>query len=164
MFKDDDYLPDEISYEPLTHVIHSSLINTCVTITEENEEELEQLRLDDEKERHKKYNHLLKMNDGSIPTAILHDNDDRADILENENDTPLINTNDVENVRNDNERLSTIYESASPPLPSEEEEEEDIYDDAYDKLIVYDIVNEESMETVILYPSYKQKYSWMFYF
>ena len=38
------------------------------------------------------------------------------------------------------ERLSTIYESPSPQL-----EIEDIFDDTYDKLIVYDIANIEKV-------------------
>jgi len=50
------------------------------------------------------------------------------------------------------ERLSTIYESPSPqPRTEEEEEEEEIYDDAYDKLIVYDIANLNSIEKVNRY-------------
>jgi len=47
------------------------------------------------------------------------------------------------------ERLSTIYESPSPQPRTEDEE--DIYDDAYDKLIVYDIANVKSNEKVNRY-------------
>ncbi|CAF3597370.1 unnamed protein product [Rotaria sp. Silwood1] len=156
IFYDDDHLSDDISSEPSVNIIHSSLINCCVTIAEENEEELEQLRRDDEEENQRKQYHLLKINDGSIPTVTLHDNDDRADILENENESDITimnTTNSFEKTQDDNERLSTIYESLSPQLRTEEEEddddddgEEDIYDDAYDKLIVYDIANVESIE------------------
>jgi hypothetical protein len=50
------------------------------------------------------------------------------------------------NIYQDNdERLSTIYESPSPQHRIEEEEE-DVYDDAYDKLIVYDIADNKSVE------------------
>ncbi|CAM4799360.1 unnamed protein product [Rotaria magnacalcarata] len=150
IFLDDDCVLDDIAYEPPVHIIHSSLINSWLTITEENEEELEQLRLDDEEENQKKQHHLLKINDGSIPTVALHDNDDRADILENDAESPIIamdNTNSVEKIQDDHERLSTIYESLTPqPRTDDESEEDDTYDDAYDKLIVYDIANVESMK------------------
>ncbi|CAF2187449.1 unnamed protein product [Rotaria magnacalcarata] len=150
IFLDDDCVSDDIAYEPPVHIIHSSLINSWLTITEENEEELEQLRLDDEEENQKKQHHLLKINDGSIPTVALHDNDDRADILENDAESPIIamdNTNSVEKIQDDHERLSTIYESLTPqPRTDDESEEDDTYDDAYDKLIVYDIANVESMK------------------
>jgi hypothetical protein len=138
-FKDDDYSPDEIPYDPSINSIHSTLINSCLTITEENEEELEQLKRDDDEEEQKKQNHLLKINDGSIPTVTLHDNDDRADILENDDQINKcdLNTINMNNYQDNEERLSTIYESPSPQ-PRIEEEEEDIYDEAYDKLIVYD--------------------------
>ncbi|CAF2839410.1 unnamed protein product [Rotaria sp. Silwood2] len=148
-------MSNNISYESPINIIHSSLINCCVTITEENEEELEQLRRDDEEENQRKQHHLLKINDGSIPTVTLHDNDDRADILENENESEIKimnNTESFEKVQDDNEHLSTIYESLSPQFQTEEEddddeeEEDEIYDDAYDKLIVYDIANVESIE------------------
>jgi hypothetical protein len=46
------------------------------------------------------------------------------------------------------ERLSTIYESPSPQTRTEDDEEEEIYDDAYDKLIVYDIASLKSIEKV----------------
>jgi hypothetical protein len=122
------------------------LINSCLTITEENEEELEQLKLDDEEL--KKQNHLLKINDGSIPTITLYDNDDRADLLENDD-----NSSDKQRgIMNQNydERLSTIYESPSPqPRTEGDEEDNEIYDDTYDKLIVYDIANNKPIEKVI---------------
>jgi hypothetical protein len=122
------------------------LINSCLTITEENEEELEQLKLDDEEL--KKENHLLKINDGSIPTITLYDNDDRADLLENDD-----NSSDKQRgIMNQNydERLSTIYESPSPqPRTEGDEEDNEIYDDTYDKLIVYDIANNKPIEKVI---------------
>lgn len=126
--------------------IHSSLINSCLTITEENEEELEQLKLEDNNNQDEqiKQNHLLKINDGSFPTITLYDNDDRADILENDEQKIMMN-------QDYDERLSTIYESPSPQPRTEEEEveiEEDIYDDAYDKLIVYDVANVKSIEKV----------------
>lgn len=143
----------------MNNKIHSSLINGCLTITEENEEELEQLRLDDENNQNEqiKQNHLLKINDGSLPTITLYDNDDRADILENDQQKPTMNQ-DYE------ERLSTIYESPSPPPRTEDDNEEEkqkqkkqeedddddeeIYDDAYDKLIIYDVANTKSIEKV----------------
>ncbi|CAF0996293.1 unnamed protein product [Rotaria sordida] len=154
IFFDEDYLSDSTPYEPpINNIIQSSLINCCVTITEENEEELEQLRRDDEEEKQRKQHHLLKINDGSKPTVTLHDNDDRADILENENESEIIimnNINNFEKLQDDNEHLSTIYESLGTQLRTDEEdngeEEEEIYDDAYDKLIVYDIANVESIE------------------
>ncbi len=122
------------------------MINSCLTITEENEEELEQLKLDDEEL--KKENHLLKINDGSIPTITLYDNDDRADLLENDD-----NSSDKQRgIMNQNydERLSTIYESPSPqPRTEGDEEDNEIYDDTYDKLIVYDIANNKPIEKVI---------------
>ncbi len=122
------------------------MINSCLTITEENEEELEQLKLDDEEL--KKQNHLLKINDGSIPTITLYDNDDRADLLENDD-----NSSDKQRgIMNQNydERLSTIYESPSPqPRTEGDEEDNEIYDDTYDKLIVYDIANNKPIEKVI---------------
>ncbi|CAF4699293.1 unnamed protein product, partial [Rotaria magnacalcarata] len=78
---------------------------------------------------------------------------DRADILENDAESPIIamdNTNSVEKIQDDHERLSTIYESLTPqPRTDDESEEDDTYDDAYDKLIVYDIANVESMKKVI---------------
>jgi len=122
------------------------LINSCLTITEENEEELEQLKRDDEEL--KQQNHLLKINDGSIPTITLYDNDDRADLLENDD-----NSSDKQRgIMNQNydERLSTIYESPSPqPRTEGDEEDNEIYDDTYDKLIVYDIANNKPIEKVI---------------
>ena len=117
-----------------------------MTITEENEEELEQLKRDDDEEEEelKKQNHLLKINDGTIPTVILYDNDDRADILENDEQ---INSIDLEKKimeQDYDERLSTIYESPSPQ-PRDEEEDDD---EAYDKLIIYDIANVKPVKKV----------------
>ncbi len=128
------------------NIIHSTSINSCLTITEENEEELEQLRLDDNEEELKKQNHLLKINDGSIPTITLHDNDDRADLLENDQQINQINLQRIIMNQDYDERLSTIYETPSPQPRTEDEE--DIYDDAYDKLIVYDIANVKPIEKV----------------
>jgi hypothetical protein len=159
----------------LGSIIHSNLINSCLTITEENEEELEQLRRDDDEEaeqERRKRNQLLKMNDGSAPTVLLHDEDDRADLLENDDQvdsaekeqTVLANANHSSLVhceQDDNERLSTIYESPSshPRTEEEEEEEEDfgdeeeeeeeeITDDPCDKLIVYDIATVQPIRKV----------------
>lgn len=149
-FEEDDYAADDVSYERLVNepFIPSSMINGCLTITEENEEELEQLQRDDqeEKEELKKNNHLLKINDGSISKVILHDNDDRADLLENDQqrNNSLIRQRMMINEDCD-ERLSTIYEAPSPQLRTEDE---DIYDDTYDKLIVYDIANVKPIENV----------------
>jgi hypothetical protein len=141
----------------VNNIIHSSLINSCLTITEENEEELEQLNCDDdEEEQQKKQNHLLKINDGTIPTVTLHDNDDRADILENDQQINNIQSQRIIMNQDYDERLSTIYESPSP-LPRTEEDiddedkEEEIDDDSYDKLIVYDVANVKSLEKVNRY-------------
>ncbi|CAF1669537.1 unnamed protein product, partial [Adineta ricciae] len=147
IFFDDDYSFEETSYEPIVNIVHS-----CLPITEENEEELEQLRRDDDEEEQKNRNHLLKINDGSIPTITLHDNDDRADILENDDDqindseadVIIMNTpNNFDSNQDIEKRLSTIYESPSPQPRTEEDGDEDIYDEAYDKLIVYDIAHIE---------------------
>jgi hypothetical protein len=86
-----------------------------------------------------------------MPTLTLHDNDDRADILENDNH--------LEKIEDVDERLSTIYESPSPQPRIEDEEEDEIYDDAYDKLIVYDIAKTESIEKVNRYYSRENKIS-----
>ena len=148
--KDDDYAPDDILYEPSSlNIIHTPLINSCLTITEENEEELEQLKRDDDEEL-KKQNHLLKINDGTIPTITLHDNDDRADILENDNQINKIDLQRINMNQDYDERLSTIYESPSPQPRTEEDydNEDEIYDDTYDKLIVYDIAKIKSIEKV----------------
>jgi hypothetical protein len=52
--------------------------------------------------------------------------------------------------QNYDERLSTIYESPSPqPRTEGDEEDNEIYDDTYDKLIVYDIANNKPIEKVI---------------
>lgn len=170
--QDDDDQPtsfDDIAYEPVVNIVHS-----CLPITEENEEELEQLRRDaaDEEEAEQEEqarNHLLKINDGSIPTVTLHDDDDRADILENDDDQIveseaqilIMNTSSNFDPNQDIEkRLSTIYESPSPQPRTEEDDDddneeevddnivvvdEDIYDEAYDRLIVYDIANVEKV-------------------
>jgi hypothetical protein len=144
--KDDDYAPDDISYESRTstNLIHSSLIKNCLTITEENDEELEQLKRDDDDEEFKKQNYLFKINDELNSKIILHDNDDRADLLENENSIDKQRT--IMN-QNYDERLSTIYESPSPQPRTEDDE---IYDDAYDKLVVYDVANNNPIEKVNL--------------
>jgi hypothetical protein len=125
--------------------MHSSLINNCLTITEENEEELEQLRRDDdEQEQQQKQNLLFKLNEDSIPTITLND-DNQTDIFENDNQTnedmnnlSLMNTDTFE----DNiERLSTIFESPSLQL--------DIEDNiTNDKLIVYDIATVDTLTKV----------------
>ena len=149
-------------------IIHSNLINSCLTITEENEEELEQLRRDDDEEeaeqQRRKQNQLLRMNDGSASTVMLHDEDDRADLLENDDQvdacekeqTIIANANHSSLIhceQDDNERLSTIYESPSSHPRTEEEdedevEEEEITDDPCDKLIVYDIATVQPIRKV----------------
>lgn len=142
-FEDDDDAPDDRSFEHRVtgNFLSSSMINPCLTITEENEEELEQLRRDDhEEEELKKQNHFSKINDGSIPKITLHDNDDRADLLENDQEKKSTMINEEYD-----ERLSTIYEAPSPQLRTDDEE---IYDDTYDKLIVYDIANVKPIEQV----------------
>lgn len=84
----------------------------------------------------------------------MHDNDDRADILENDNELTMRltnNTSDFEKVHDDNERLSTIYESVTPQPRTDDEydAENETFDDAYDKLIVYDIASAGSIEKVM---------------
>jgi len=99
-----------------------------LTITEENEEELEQLRRDDDEEQQQQQqqqNFLLKIDENSIPIITLNND---IDIIENENE--LLDMNKHEN---NIERLSTIYESSTP--------QSDIDENTYDKLIVYDIAN-----------------------
>lgn len=142
---DDDDAPDDLSFDRrVTTNFHStSMINPCLTITEENEEELEQIRRDDHEEELKKQNHFSKINDGSIPTMTLHDNDDRADLLENDQEKKTIFIDRP--LEDYDERLSTIYEAPSPQLRIDDE---DIYDDTYDKLIVYDIANVKPIEKV----------------
>ncbi len=124
MQDDDDFSDDEINYESSVNLLHSSLINNCLTITEENEEELEQLKRDDDEEQQQQ-NFLLKIDENSIPIITLNNDD----IIENENE--LLDMNKQEN---NIERLSTIYES-SPTLQPE------IDENTYDKLIIYDIAN-----------------------
>ena len=110
--------------------MHSSLINSCLTITEENEEELEQLRRDDDDDD----DEVQQQNENSIPIIIVNDVDnDQTDTFENDNE---IESQDMNKHEDTIERLSTIYESPSPQLDME-----DINDDTYDKLIVYDIAN-----------------------
>ncbi len=103
-----------------------------MTITEENEEELEQLRRDDdheEQQQQQQQNLLLEINKKPAPIIILHNDDDQIDIIENENEN---NFSDMNNLSFINiERLSTIYESPSP--------QPEIDESTYDKLIVYDI-------------------------
>lgn len=155
-----------MAYVPSTvHIIHTNLLNSCLTITEENEEELEQLRRDDDEQRKReeeeeqcRMHHYMKIHDEYEPTITLHDSDDRADILENEDELGnriMANLSTISLEKDsytDNERLSTIYESpiGSPYVDEREQdqEEEDIYDDAYDKLIVYDIVEATTPEKV----------------
>ena len=123
------------------------------------------MRRDDDEERKReqeqqmKSHHYLKIHDESDVTVSLHDDDDRADILENDTGAATNFVMDStwnqldKDSNNDNERLSTIYESpiATPTIEEhekEEEEEEDIYDDAFDKLVVYDIAKAPSIEKV----------------
>ena len=132
----------------MVNTIHSSWTRECLTIPEENEEELGQLRLDDREEQHQKQSQLLKLNGKSTTTEKLHDIDDRADLLEikiEPNAIIMKDANHFDNCQDAGERLSTIYESASPQSQTEEEE---IYDDRYDRLIVYDVANIESSEKV----------------
>jgi hypothetical protein len=96
-----------------------------LTITEENEEELEQLRRDDDEEQQQQQNLLLKIDENSIPIITLNND---IDIIENENEL-----SDMTKHENYIERLSTIYESSTP--------QSDIDENTYDKLIVYDIAN-----------------------
>jgi len=153
---DDDYTSEHLAYEPVllnnnhTNTKISSLINTCLTITEENEEELEELRrTDDEQQAHlNKSNHLLKINDGFMPTVILHDDEDRADILENDEQIDKINPSNTNMNQDYDERLSTIYESPSPVPRDDDQQHEDIYD----RLVIYDIVNAKPIKQV-----FKQK-------
>ena len=129
-------------------LIHSSLINNCLTITEENEDELEELNRDnDEEQRRRQYQRTFPCptNQNFKPTIILFDDDDDQTILY-ENDNPIEQMSDLVAMTMDQredsmERLSTINESPSPQPDIEEEEEETIDDDTYDKLIIYDIAN-----------------------
>ena len=146
-FEEDDYVADDVSYEPFIPS-SSSMINACLTITEENEEELEELQRDDQKEEEeelKKNNQLAKINDGSIPRVTLHDNDDRADLLENDQQRNSLARQRPMSNEDYDERLSTIYEA---PSPQPRTEDEDIYDDTYDKLVVYDIANVKPIDKV----------------
>jgi hypothetical protein len=113
-----------------------------LTITEENEEELEQLRRDDDEEQQQQQNILLEINKTSTPTFVLLDDYHRTVLFENDNQIESDNMNNLLLLNTDNyednfERLSTIYESPSPQA----EIEEVIDDDNYDKLIVYDMAN-----------------------
>ncbi len=113
-----------------------------MTITEENEEELEQLRRDDDEEQQQQQNILLEINKTSTPTFVLLDDYHRTVLFENDNQIESDNMNNLLLLNTDNyednfERLSTIYESPSPQA----EIEEVIDDDNYDKLIVYDMAN-----------------------
>jgi len=147
IFYDDD--DDELIYPVAPpSFIQTNLINSCLTITEENEEELEQLRLDEfeQEEQQKKSNHYEKLHDHRYSTHPLHDDDDRADLLENDEEisSPMTtNRSLIHFEENSLERLSTIYESPSPPpasLPISNE-----HNDDDDKLIVYDIVEDPSI-------------------
>jgi hypothetical protein len=120
-----------------------------LTITEENEDELEQLRRDDDAEQHeKRSDRLVRLHDVPSSTVSLHDDDDRADLLENENASATTATianlslmNFEQDLHDDIERLSTIYESPSPPPRIDDDDDDDDDNDTYDKLIVYDIAN-----------------------
>lgn len=129
--------------------IQTNLINSCLTITEENEEELEQLRLDEcqQVEQQKKSNHYEKLHDHRHSTHPLHDDDDRGDLLENDEEvsSPMTsNRSLIHFEENSLERLSTIYESPSPPPPASLPISNEHNDDD-DKLIVYDIVEDPSI-------------------
>ncbi|CAF1043007.1 unnamed protein product [Rotaria sp. Silwood1] len=144
IFFDDDYLPEETNYEPSISLIHSSLISNCLTITEENEEELEQLTRDDDEEQQQQQENLIEeINENSISITTLHNDNNQTDTYENDNQINKNETQDMNNRsvifldkrENNIERLSTIYEAPSP----QPEIEDELNNDTDDKLIVYDI-------------------------
>ncbi|CAF4828122.1 unnamed protein product [Rotaria sp. Silwood1] len=146
IFFDDDYLPEETNYEPSISLIHSSLISNCLTITEENEEELEQLTRDDDEEQQQQQqqeNLIEEINENSISITTLHNDNNQTDTYENDNQINKNETQDMNNRsvifldkrENNIERLSTIYEAPSP----QPEIEDELNNDTDDKLIVYDI-------------------------
>ncbi|CAF3506603.1 unnamed protein product [Rotaria sp. Silwood1] len=146
IFFDDDYLPEETNYEPSISLIHSSLISNCLTITEENEEELEQLTRDDDEEQQQQQqqeNLIEEINENSISITTLHNDNNQTDTYENDNQINKNETQDMNNRsvifldkrENNVERLSTIYEAPSP----QPEIEDELNNDTDDKLIVYDI-------------------------
>ena len=102
-----------------------------MTITEENEEELEQLkREDDEQQQQQQENHQ------NLTSTIESDNNDNieeTDIIENENLSDM----NIDKHDDNLQRLSTIYETPSP----QPEIEEDNDKNSSEKLIVYDIAN-----------------------
>ncbi|UJR07811.1 hypothetical protein I4U23_012094 [Adineta vaga] len=135
IFFEDDYSFEEINTEPSSmNLLHSSLINNCLTITEENEDEFD----DDDEEIH-----LIKMNTNPKSTIILLDDDN--DTILYENDEQIEDGNNLSLMMNINkredsiERLSTIYESPSPQPEIEEDILNDDIDDDDEKLIVYDL-------------------------
>ncbi|CAF3642028.1 unnamed protein product [Rotaria sordida] len=150
IFFDDDFLPEETNYEPSISLIHSSLNSNCLTITEENEEELEQLKRDDDEEQQQQQqqppqnqNLLIDINENLTSIITLNNDNNQSDTYENDNQINKNETNDMNSLsliyidtrENNIERLSTIYEAPSP----QPEIEDDINDDTDDKLIVYDI-------------------------
>ncbi|CAF1355104.1 unnamed protein product [Adineta steineri] len=154
VFFEDDYSSETIDYEPIDNFISSPLINSCLTITEENEEELEQLRRDDddEKQQQQQENLCLEINKSLTPIIILVDNNNDETILF-ENDNQIENIDDLSLITMDQredslDRLSTIYES---PSPQPDTEEDLVNDDIYDKLVVYDIatVNKSTKYSII---------------
>lgn len=101
------------------------MIPNCLTITEENEDELEQDEEIQLIQTNPRSNIILLDDDND---TILYENDQQ---IEEKTNLPLLNMNKREDSI---ERLSTIYESPSPQPDVDEDME-----DENEKLIVYDI-------------------------
>ncbi|CAF4927388.1 unnamed protein product, partial [Rotaria socialis] len=70
-----------------------------MTITEENEEELEQLQRDDDEEKQQRQQLLLEISENSIPIITLeNDNDDQTDTYENDNQMNKREIHDMSNL------------------------------------------------------------------
>ncbi|CAF1066722.1 unnamed protein product [Adineta ricciae] len=137
VFFEEDFSSDEINYEPSSpYYLHSSLIPNCLTITEENEDEMDQDEEIQLIQTIPRSNIILLDDDND---TILYENDQQ---IEEKTDLPLLNMNKREDSI---ERLSTIYESPSPQPDVDEETE-----DENEKLIVYDMA--KSSDSLISAP------------
>ena len=149
---------EEIEYEAPVNLHHSSLIQNFLTITEENEEELEQLKRDDDDEQQQQQHtdELLSEVYCDAPSPLLFDDDDDDDDDEDDEikqfdddvdseDSSMMNHllfNHSEHRSEYVERLSTIYESPSPQLHTDEHADDD------EKLIVYDVADVQEAKEV----------------
>ena len=157
--KDEDFSLEEIEYEAPVNLHHSSLIQNFLTITEENEEELEQLKRDDDDEQQQQQHtdELLSEVYCDAPSPLLFDDDDDDDDDDEDDeikqfdddvdseDSSMMNHllfNHSEHRSEYVERLSTIYESPSPQLHTDEHADDD------EKLIVYDVADVEEAKEV----------------